>query len=419
MARIVITSWGSYGDVYPYIGLAKALAKRGHHPTMAVPAYYGSLVEGQGIAFSPVGPDVDPNDRSVLARIMDPVKGSETILRELLLPSLERTYGQLQDAAARADLLVSHPITFAAPVLAEKAGLPWASSVLAPLSFFSRTDAPAPPPAPWLVHLGRVGLGRIIIGFARRATRGWMEPVYRLRSALGLPHRGDPLFEGQFSPMLTLALFSRLFADPQPDWPPKVEITGFSFYNRPGGLSPQLDAFLASGPAPVVFTLGSSAVGAAGTFYEESVRAAALLGVRAVLLTGDFAENRPAGMDSRDVFVATEAPHEDLFPRASVVVHQGGIGTTAQALKAGRPMLVVPHAHDQPDNAFRASRLGVSRTVYPGRYRAGRVARELKQLLNGRRYSERAAEAARQVRAERGAEAAADAIDRLIVSQRT
>jgi UDP:flavonoid glycosyltransferase YjiC (YdhE family) len=257
---------------------------------------------------------------------MDPVKGTETILRELLLPSLERTYEQLHDAVGRADLLVSHPITFAAPVLAERVGLPWASSVLAPLSFFSATDAPAPPPAPWLVHLGRLGLGRVIISFARRATRGWMEPVYRLRSALGLPRRGDPLFEGQFSPKLTLALFSRLLAEPQPDWPPNVAVTGFSFYNRPGGLSPELDAFLSSGPAPVVFTLGSSAVGAAGTFYDESVRAAGQLGVRAVLLTGHFEENRPAGMDSGDVFVTAEAPHEDLFPRASVVVRSEQAG---------------------------------------------------------------------------------------------
>jgi rhamnosyltransferase subunit B len=341
---------------------------------------------------------------------MDPVKGTETILRELLLPSLARTYEQLQEATARADLLVSHPVTFAAPVLAEKVGLPWASSVLAPLSFFSTTDAPAPPPAPWMVHLGRVGLGRVIINFARRATRGWMEPVYRLRSALGLPRRGDPLFEGQFSPTLTLALFSRLLADPQPDWPPNVAVTGFSFYNHPGGLSPELAAFLSSGPAPVVFTLGSSAVGAAGTFYEESVRAADMLGIRAVLLTGHFAENRPANMNSGNVFVTAEAPHADLLPRASVVVHQGGIGTTAQAIRAGRPMLVVPHAHDQPDNAFRVSRLGVSRTVYPGQYKAGRVARELRHLLGGRRYAERAAEAARQVRAEGGAEAAADAL---------
>jgi UDP:flavonoid glycosyltransferase YjiC (YdhE family) len=358
---------------------------------------------------------VDPNNRGLLARIMDPVKGTETILRELLLPDLERTYHQLHDAVARADLLVSHPITFAAPVVAEKTGLPWASSVLAPLSFFSKTDAPAPPPAPWLVLLGRLGLGGVIISFARRATRGWMEPVYRLRSALGLPRGGDPLFEGQFSQKLTLALFSRLLARPQPDWPPNVAVTGFSFYNGPGGLSPDLDAFLSSGPAPVVFTLGSSAVGAAGTFYEESVRAAAQLGIRAVLLTGHFAENRPAGMNSGDVFVTAEAPHENLFPRARVVVHQGGIGTTAQALRAGRPMLVVPHAHDQPDNAFRVSRLGVSRTLYPRQYKAGRVARELKALLEDHRFADRAAEAAREVRAEGGAEAAADAIDRSFV----
>jgi UDP:flavonoid glycosyltransferase YjiC (YdhE family) len=250
------------------------------------------------------------------------------------------------------------------------------------------------------------------VGIARSSTKGWGEPVHRLRAELGLPRGGHPMFEGLYSPLLTLALFSRVLGSPQPDWPRNVVTTGFVFYNGPDALDPKLDAFLAAGAPPVVFTLGTSAVGAAGRFYHESAAAAAKLGVRAVLLTGGFAQNVPDGPSSRDVLIVDRAPHQLLFPRASAVVHQGGVGTTGQALRCGHPMIVVPHAHDQPDNAFRVKRLGVSRTIYPPRYKAAHVARELERAL-GDGYRERAATVAATVRAEDGADAAAAAIERL------
>src|SRR5262245_18447984 len=226
--RIVITSWGSYGDVFPYAGLAKVLARRGHHPVLAVPRFYRAAIEREGLEFCHVGPDVDPNDQATVARIMDPRKGTEAILRDLLMPALRASYDELKEATRGADLLVSHPVTFAAPVLARETGLPWASTVLAPMSFFSTTDLPAFPPAPYLVHLRRLGprFGRLMVDLIRRITRSWMEPVYALRRELGLDRGGDPLYEGQFSPALTLALFSRMLAGPQPDWPPHVRVTG-------------------------------------------------------------------------------------------------------------------------------------------------------------------------------------------------
>jgi UDP:flavonoid glycosyltransferase YjiC (YdhE family) len=126
-------------------------------------------------------------------------------------------------------------------------------------------------------------------------------------------------------------------------------------------------------------------------------------------LTGGFAANVPARVPD-GVLLVDRAPHQLLFPRARAVVHQGGAGTTAQALRAGCPMLVVPHSHDQPDNAFRVSRLGVARTLYPKRYTAPRVASELRPLLEEPRYAERAAATAAVVRQEGGAAAAAELI---------
>ncbi len=413
---VVITCWGSHGDLFPYIGLALALQQRGHRPVIATSPGYRENIEREGIEFAVAGPTVDGTDVDLFKRVMDPMKGSEVIVRELLMTKLRSTYEELRHAVAGADLLVTHPITFAGPVVAEHARLPWLSTVLAPLSFFSANDPAVLPTAPRLNDLPLVGpwLAHTILKLARPTLRRWVEPVAQLRAELGLKPGGHPLLEGQYSPHGTLALFSRVLAEPQPDWPPNVAVTGNVFYNEADPLEPRLEEFLAAGPAPVVFTLGTSAVGAAGRFYHESAAAAAKLGVRAVLLTGGFAQNRPDDPLPPGVLLVDRAPHQLLFPRASAVVHQCGAGTTAQALRSGRPMLLVPHGHDQFDNARRVRKLGVARTVFPAEYRAERVARDLGALLRDASYRERAAAVAAVVREERGAEAAADAIERAL-----
>jgi len=415
MARILIASWGSYGDVYPYVGLAYALKDRGHHPVLATAEYYRSLIESLGFDFRPMGPMIDPDDTATVSRLLHPVHGADALIREILLPSLRADYAGLDEAARDADAIVTHPITFAAPLVAQVRRLRWISTVLAPMSFFSATDPPVLAPAPYLAGVARFGswYGHVVARFARAQTHPWMKPVFELRRELGLPAGKHPLFDGQFSPTLTLALFSRVLASPQPDWPPNVTVTGSVFYNGPETLPRDLEAFLDAGPAPVVFTLGSSAVAAAGRFYEESLDAVRRLGVRAVLLTGGFERNMPRQVGI-DTLVIGRAPHQLLFPRAAVVVHPGGAGTLAQALRSGRPMLVVPHAHDQPDNAARVVRLGVARTVRQHRYRGARVARELQKLLADEQVQARARDVGGVVRSEGGASAAAAAVDALI-----
>jgi UDP:flavonoid glycosyltransferase YjiC (YdhE family) len=108
------------------------------------------------------------------------------------------------------------------------------------------------------------------------------------------------------------------------------------------------------------------------------------------------------------------APHSLLFPRAAAVVQQCGIGTMAQSLRSGRPMLGVPFSHDQPDNAYRATRLGMARTLYRERYRARRVADELRRLINEPAYTAAAQRTADIVRSERGVASACDAIERCL-----
>jgi UDP:flavonoid glycosyltransferase YjiC (YdhE family) len=410
--RIVLATWGSYGDLFPYLGLALGLKARGADVVLATCPYYRTIVEGEGIAFRPMRPDVDPAATDLIRRIMDPRRGSEVIVRELLMRALDDSYADVVEASRGADLLVSHPVTFAVPVAADVTGRRWLSTVLSPLSFFSVFDFPVlqTGAVAKLVRLG-APVARLARAIAMRMTGPWTAPVQALRRSVGLKAAPNVLFDGQFSPHGTLALFSHALGQPQPDWPPQTSVTGFIPYNGPDReMSADLSAFLDDGDPPVVFTLGSSAVGAAGSFYQESARAAALVGRRAVLLVGGRTENRPLEPLPPDVWLEDYAPHERLFPRAAAIVHHGGIGTTSQSLKSGRPMLVVPFAHDQPDNAYRVSRLGVARVVPPSRYRAMRVAGELRALLESPTAVTRASEVGRAVRSERAIDVACDAI---------
>jgi rhamnosyltransferase subunit B len=417
MSRIVITTFGSYGDVNPYVGLALELRRRGHQPVLAMPAIYRPALEQEGLEFHAVRPDLDPNDTAQIKRIMDPARGTEAIFGELVIPNLRATFDDLHGVCQKADLVLTHPAALVGPIVAEALRRPWASTVLAPMSFFSVSDPVVPPPVPWVHRLltRSRAMSRLFVWLSDRITRQWARPVQRFRESLGLDAGGNPILAGQHSPHLVLALFSTVLAEPQPDWPRNTCLAGPILYNGAGsaGVSAEIDAFLAAGAPPIVFTLGTSAVEAAGSFYDVSAEAIRQMGRRAVMLVGRHAHNRPAVTDDR-ILVVDYAPHAALFPRAAAVVHQGGVGTLHQALASGRPMLIVPHAHDQPDNAHRVTRLGVARTLYPKRYTVDGVARELARLLDDPGYASRASAVASVVRSETGAVTACDAIDRLL-----
>jgi rhamnosyltransferase subunit B len=420
--RIVFSTYGTFGDVNPLVALALELKRRGHRPVLAVPEMFRPKIEPLQIEFAPVRPEQDPNDTRLIAMIYDIKHGTETGLREFLFPSLRDSYSDLLNAVAAdggADLLVTGELAYAAPIVAEKTGIAWASYVLAPFSFFSAYDPPVLPPYPTLADLQSAfpPLGHVVARFARFVTRKWPEPVYALRRELGLPRGRDPIFDAKHSERLALALFSSAMGSPQPDWPRSVRVTGFCFYDGTGNegrLEPELSAFLDAGPAPVVFTLGSAAVMNAGDFYEQSAEAAEILGARAVLLIGADDRNLPRRTLPASICVVRYAPYSQIFPRASVIVHQGGIGTVAQALRAGRPMLVMPYSHDQPDNARRVRRLGVAEVLGRKAYKAKAAAQLIRQLLSEKTYAERATAVAAAVAAENGAVAACDALESIL-----
>src|SRR5579862_3249371 len=212
IVRIILSNIGTFGDINPLIAIALELKRRGHVPVMAVPAVYESKVRPLGLEFHAVRPDIDPTNSVLIEMIYDVKHGTEHGLRDFLFPSLRQTYDDLLHAAtvpARADLLLLGELNYAGPLVAEKTGIPWASYVLAPLSFFSAFDPPVLPMYPRLARADKAvpGMGRVIRRLARFVSRRWPQPVFDLRRELGLLRGRNPLFDAKHSPSLVLALF--------------------------------------------------------------------------------------------------------------------------------------------------------------------------------------------------------------------
>lgn len=415
--RIVLNTFGSFGDIHPYMALALELQSRGHVPVIATMEIYREKIAGAGLEFCPVRPNIpqpQDQDSELIEKIMEPKTGARFLTEELIFPAVRDSYADLLQAVAGADVLVTHPAAPAGPLVGRKTGMFWISTVLAPLSFFSAHDPPVPPFWQWTSKLNVLGPRFMKFFLDTMKSSYKAKAVVDFRDELGLANTGNPMFEGQHSPTLVLALFSRVFAQPQPDWPPQTEVTGFCFYdgrhNLP--LPVELERFLEAGPAPIVFTLGSSAVWVARDFFQESIAAARRLGRRAVLLVGDE-RNRPA--DLPEGMIAVDyAPYQELLPRALAMVHHGGVGTTSQGLLAGVPTLIVPFAFDQSDNAEHARRLGTSRTLYRHNYRASRVFKELRELITRPEYAQNAAAVSKQLKQENGPARAADLIEQVL-----
>lgn len=399
------------------MAIAMELQRRGHVPVIATMEIYREKIEGAGLEFVPVRPNIPQpkeQDPELIRKIMEPRTGPRFLMEEVVYPAVRDSYADLLAAVDGADLLLTHSAAPAGPLVGQKTGMPWISTVLAPFSFISAYDPPVPPFWQWTRRLSV--LGPEVMGFLLNLSKSLYKAkaVTDFRDELGLPDVGNPMFEGQHSPTRILALFSEVFAQRQPDWPQQTEITGFCFYDghHEAVVPTELIRFLDSGAPPIVFTLGSSAVWVARDFFSESIEAARSIGRRAVLLIGDE-RNLPRSLP-QGVIAVDYVPYQSLLPRACAVVHHGGVGTTSQALLAGVPTLIVPFAFDQSDNAEHAFRIGTSRTLYRKNYQAVKVANELEELLRHPYYSHRALDVSQKLKREDGPARASDLIEQVL-----
>lgn len=424
-AKIVLATVGTLGDLHPFIAIAQALKRRGHRPVLAVAQDHVAKVTAAGLEAVSALPSFDTiRERMGLAEdeAVRRVMSDQTyMLEQVVLPWLDSSTDVIDSIATDADALVASLFVFGAPTLSEKHRIPLVSVLLQPMALLSAYRPPHTPDF-WMMKgepATAVGVGwnRLAFALIRGVMRRRYSPAINdMRAGHGLAPTSDPsLFDIGRQTSLTLCCYSPTFGPLPKDAPPRTEVVGFPQFDSESGANEtpdaELAAFLTGGPPPLVFTLGSFAVYAPGNFYVEAAAVARSLGQRAVLLTG------PGNTMTSDdqILVRPYAPHSMVFDHALAIIHHGGIGTTGQALRAGKPQLVVPHMGDQSDNAYRITLMGVGHRLPARRFTAERAIKRITSLINPKRpYLAKAGRIGAIVAAEHGARHAARSIENVI-----
>ena len=422
--KILIVTFGSLGDLHPFVALAHALAAQGFTPVIATSAAYADYIAGEGLAFTPIRPDGDDLvarlgiEMGEIARRM--AADDRFLFDQIIFPHLRESYDDVLTASADVCAIITHSIAFSARLAAETRGLPCVTMILSPVMLFSPDDPPLGNPLPfWRAPKGEIArsYNRLLLWMLANAIGLSARPLARLRRELGLPHRrGLDLLLGLDSSIAVIGLFSPMLSSQSDHWE-KLSIAGHTFHDRFLGaetLDPEIEAFLAAGAPPLVFTLGSFVARQRDTYYCHVAEAAQRLGRRALLLANEDDVAALRATSPGDVHIAAYAPHSQVFPRACAILHHGGAGTTGQALRAGLPQLIMPFLGDQFDNAARLTRLGVARKLDHATVTADVLTRELATLLGDVPLAQKAREVAGHIAAENGAVVAARQIDVLI-----
>jgi rhamnosyltransferase subunit B len=374
--RVLLTAFGTSGDNLPTIALAQALRARGDEPLLLLNPLYEEAARARGLAFVPVGPRWVPEEVANAARYLHPRRGAIAIWNDFYLPNVARTFETVRRAIVehRAEVVVSHWLCFGGHFAAGVAGVHHVVMNLAPCWWYSRADPSAYSAVAgprwllrWMLFLPRWLVNHFIGGSLRAVCR-----------ALGVPHRRDVYFAAFREADHNLALWSPAFRPPAPDDPARATICGFPWdEGESSTLGADLERFLDGGDPPVAVTLGSSGAAIGAELYARVAGACRELGARAVLVGAP--DGAGHGVDG--VFAVPRAPHRLLFERCRAVIHHGGIGTLAEALRSGHPTAIVPLGNDQHDNARRARSLGGSLTWSPALVRRGDLRGALKRLL--------------------------------------
>ena len=349
--HISLLTYGSRGDVQPFVALALGLRQAGHSVRLAAPQRFADFAAEYGVPFAPL-----PGDPEVMSAVLNGAMGNifQTVKGMMdYVSSIGREVATAAFAACDdADLIVhSFLFTTGGHSLARARGIPDVSIQLfpmfAPTAAFPNVALAGLPPGPLSVFSHQLATQTFWRGGKRLATADDIDLKLYWPFMAGRPSATPLLFA--YSPTVL----------PRPaDWTaPHLHIPGYFFLETAAAYQPPPDlaAFLAAGEPPVCVTFGSM-VNRDAARIETTVRAAlARAGRRAIFLTG-WGEQPAAA--SPDILSLEAAPHDWLFPRCAAAIHHGGAGTTAAGLRAGIPNIVVPHAADQPFWGKRVAAIG-------------------------------------------------------------
>lgn len=378
----LVVTVGTTGDLYPFMHLAQVLQALGRKVTFITFSYYENVVRDAGLPFVGIGTDEEFLRYLRNPDIWDPQKGFSAILADYS-NALKQVLDAIQSASAQfPQTVLAHPFAVPGAVIARERGFVKSVTAvyLAPSNMRTCHDP---------LNIGGLSVPRWVPMGWRRALwrfveKVWIDPVAlgqlnAVRKPLGLPEVRSFLTHIAETPNLSVTLFPSWFAPVAPDWPRPLIQGDFPLFETvtQHGFSAELSAFLASGEKPLIFTAGTANMHAA-EFFACALSAITELGRRAIFLTKERAQIPSSIPES--VLWQPYVPLSALLPHAAVLVHHGGIGTTAEALRCGTPQLIAPFAFDQFDNGARIAALGAGMVIHAKRLRPRKLARALQHL---------------------------------------
>ena len=409
--NVLIMTYGSRGDVQPYVALGCGLKAKGHEVTLATAARFEDFVAGHGLRYGHMGDE--------LLAIVDTDQGREMIentnnvfqmLRRMLAMSKQVGPMQrelLEDSwrvaeAVRPDVVIFHPKAYGGPLIAEKLGVPvilaLPIAMLVPTGEHANMGVPALKLGAWYNRMTYRAVQRLMAMAGGKHAKAW-------RQAHGLPaqKRFDILHTADGRDVPVLHAISRHVMPKPADWPASAHMTGYWFLDDAQDWEPseELSAFLSAGPPPVYVGFGSMAGRDPERLAKIVIAALTKANVRGIIATGW------GGLKARDlpdkILQIEQAPHDWLFERMAAIVHHGGAGTTAAALRAGKPAVIVPFFGDQPVWGRRVHELGAG--AAPIRQKAlsvDNLAAAITRTLSDAKMQARAQELGEKIRAEDG-----------------
>lgn len=404
---------GTGGDVYPALLLGRTLQPHGFQVTLITNPVFAPSIQAAGLGFAALG--TVENYMGLIGHpdVWHPKKAAAFIGTYGFRQAIHPLYDMLRRFDPGATVMLAPFTALGARLVQEQFGTPLLTTYLQPANFYSVYQMPrfaGTPPLDWLPRQLRHLVLRAVY---THYDSVFLASLNTFRRNIGLADLPSPLYPWLHSPHGGVAWFPHWFAPPQPDWPTPLQLTGFLLHDSPeqAALPAVLETWLDAGNPPIVFTAGTAMLHG-HVFFARSLRVCQLLGRRGILVTR-YPEQLPHPLPA-NVRHVSHAPFRTLLPRAAALVHHGGIGTVAQGLAAGIPQLVMPLAHDQPDNAARLERLRVGQTVLPHHYTPRRVARMLQTMLQSQRIQTRCREVAGWLDGQHALSMTCDAITRMM-----
>lgn len=419
--RITLLTYGSRGDVEPFVALGMGLREAGHAVRLAAPATFAAFAEGRGLAFTPIQGDPDELAQAFADRAGLSWPRMVASMVRHVFPLARSALAAVEQATRDADLVVhTFLMTDAGHTLASLRGIPDVSAqffpVFMPTAAFSAVALPDLP----VGGLYRRGTHLFNTAMFRYGAR----VLYRLLRAKmpQLPRLAPWPFDGAHGGKTPLLFaYSPHVLPPPVDWPAYAHVTGYwKLPLEPGWAPPgELSRFIECSPPPVYFGPGSIRTAQLHNLLRTVVAAARACGRRTVLGVAPHA--LPNDLQGADVFAAGGIPHGWLFPQMGFILHHGGAGTAGAAAAAGVPNSATPFSADQEFWARRIRRLGLGPAVPAARQLSrdhpaerDRLAVLLREALDNPVYRQRAADLGAKIRQERGVENAVQLIERLL-----